>query len=949
MNQPTDYASLIRASKQNTQSVPPYLDVGKTIRSPQYGTGTVIGWLGNTLIVKFPGYSVPVQFRDWRQSLISGEFVPNETVTSDAQVAHAPNAPSFPTSEINFERLQEIAQPDFRAIATSLASVLTDITLIPPSSGQLYPLPEDLPSALKNALAHVGISSLYGHQLDALKQLRQGKDLAIATPTASGKTLCYNLAILESCLNSPDDCALYIFPLKALAYDQLRKLQAIVTALPPQASLKVAQMTGDTPYEERKQLFFPDPPRLLAVSPDLLHYQLEKITRGGEWQQWREFLRRLRWVVIDEAHTYIGAFGAHFANLMRRLKRGIDSVGGNSAQLQFIITSATIGNPVELSLRFSGRTEQPERLHLIDTNQGTAAAKTILSLHPTSSPNPDTSKIVLSLLQHGLSGLVFCNARASVKNLLKLIQREANRQNLSSLARQVAPFYGSLSGEHRRRLIQQLETGEIRVILSTSALEAGLDLPELDCCIIRGYPGSLMSFRQRIGRVGRKHPGLVIFLPIAEDPLDSYYGKYPQQLLTGAVESAAFNPNYPTILGQHLHCCCVESGIPFAEVEQRFGKTSDKIAEELLKQKKLFLSSNSCLRASGTPHRDVNLRGNKRERIELINLATGESFEEISDELAYREVFSGAIYTASDSDGHLTTYRCEELNLVTRKASLKPLEPDTDLSTLADTDFEVKTEALLEEPKLIPTPFSEGRLRLRLHWGEITSSITGYKLFSHEYRLTCTNQRCYAYRLPLEGKHCPKCHHSLRYAEITQIKQEVSFPTPYQIKYQAPIVKLEINLGVVAAIKTETDRLRSEIIKQYNQDIPEPLKPLWTSAADWLALHSAGHQLMFALPLVVLSGRHDVNCLVEKENQRIVCYFFDTCSGGNGAAEAIFQNLLQLASKALALVEACDCEAGCPKCLTQHGCPQHNQGLNKALGLFLLRAIGDDGSKSCAS
>jgi len=168
-----------------------------------------VGWQ----IVKFPGYSVPVQFKDWQQSLSSGEFVPNETITSDAQpdLKHN-NVASSPTSEISFELLQAIAHPPFRAIATELASVLTDITPIPAQTGQLFPLPEDLPSVLKNALAQVGIRQLYGHQLDALRQLRQKKDLAIATPTASGKTLCYNLAILESSLNSPPDCALYIFP-----------------------------------------------------------------------------------------------------------------------------------------------------------------------------------------------------------------------------------------------------------------------------------------------------------------------------------------------------------------------------------------------------------------------------------------------------------------------------------------------------------------------------------------------------------------------------------------------------------------------------------------------------------------------------------------------------------------------------------------------------------------
>jgi DEAD/DEAH box helicase domain-containing protein len=160
----------------------------------------------------------------------------------------------------------------------------------------------------------LGIHQLYSHQIEALDCLRKGRDLSIVTPTASGKTLCYNLAILEDCLNRPQTSALYIFPLKALAFDQFRKLQRIVETFPQEQRVKVGQMTGDTPYTERLGLFVPHLPNILAVSPDLLHHQLSKIPRVSQWEPWREFLRRLRWVVIDEGHSYTGAFGAHFTN-----------------------------------------------------------------------------------------------------------------------------------------------------------------------------------------------------------------------------------------------------------------------------------------------------------------------------------------------------------------------------------------------------------------------------------------------------------------------------------------------------------------------------------------------------------------------------------------------------------------------------------------------------------
>ncbi len=165
----------------------------------------------------------------------------------------------------------------------------------------------DLPLPLRHALHTIGITSLYSHQVEALEYLRAGNDLSLVTPTASGKTLCYNLPILESCLNQPETTALYIFPLKALAFDQMGKLKQLIEAMPPLShQLKVGLMTGDTPKEERFRLFTPKPPNILAVSPDLLHYHLYHLRRRDDGEPWRQFLRQLRWVVIDEAHTYSG-------------------------------------------------------------------------------------------------------------------------------------------------------------------------------------------------------------------------------------------------------------------------------------------------------------------------------------------------------------------------------------------------------------------------------------------------------------------------------------------------------------------------------------------------------------------------------------------------------------------------------------------------------------------
>ncbi|MEG5000929.1 DEAD/DEAH box helicase [Microcoleus sp. B4-D4] len=949
--EPTDYAALIRAVTPNSERKhPEWLDPGQQLCSPKYGQGEVLSWMGNTLIVKFPGYSVPVLYKDWQQALERSEIAPGEASktpesSSESEENGAGEIQSASFSQVSAAEIAAIPQPKFRAIALELASNLSAVRITPPASGSLDAIPKDLPSPLQNALRGLGIKELYSHQIEALDCLRKGCDLSIVTPTASGKSLCYNLPILEDCLNRPQTSALYIFPLKALAFDQFRKLQRIVETFPPTQPVKVGQMTGDTPYTERLGLFVPHLPNILAVSPDLLHHQLSKIPRS-QWEPWRQFLRRLRWVVIDESHSYTGAFGAHFANLMRRLRRAVDSVGGNSSKLQFICSSATIGNPRDMAMRFSGRTSQPDRLHLIEGSGAGTAGKTVLCLAPSDTPNSDACKIVLSWLQQDLSGIVFCNSRGAVKKLVDLIQKESTRHGNSYLAQKVTAFYGSLKSDRRRDIINQLQRGKLKVIISTSALEAGLDLPELDCCLVKGYPGSIMSFRQRLGRAGRISPGLVIFLPVAQNPLDSYYGKNPDKLLLGEVESAAFNPNYPTIVSKHLECCCVESGLPAVEVESRFEAVGGAVAEELLDQDRLSLSRNgTLLRGRGEPHLKVNIRGNAIDAIELIDENTGESFEEMPRDIAYREVFPGAIYTAFDESNRLVTYRCQSLDTEQNKAILQPFEEDPSLFTEPDLGLQIELLENLEEPRIIDTSLSEGRLRLTLGWGEIKSQVTGYKLCKREYRHTCTNVQCRCHQQPLEGKICTSCGRTLKSIEINKLIKLVSFNPPYQIQYEAPVVKVEVNPPLIAAITGEVNRHKASARTQYGDDIPQELEGLfWGGNAVAVALHSMAHQIQLAVPLVVLSSTHDVNCTVKQDDSGIVAYFFDTTDGGNGASEEIGKHLPLFAAKAMSLALNCECSDGCPKCLIQIGCPQQNQGLHKKVGLFLLEAIATNSS-----
>lgn len=504
--QKPNYASLIKTGKQEVTEPPKWLIPGAVIQSKDYGTGTVIAFVGQRLIANFTSLDQPISF-DWAAAIENKSLaLPSEDIPSAQNID-----------------LSHISQPLFGQIAHELADSLVASITTPPHAGKLQELPCDLPDDLLTALHKVGVRQIYSHQTQSLQALRAGQDICVVTPTASGKTWCFNIAILESALTT-DATALYIYPLKALAVDQFSKLQALVSAL-PNNQLKIGLLTGDVPQHERQRLFMPSPPQILGVSPDLLHYQLYAVRKKVDGEQFREFLRRLRFVVIDESHVYLSSFASNFANLLRRLRVAVDSVGGNSDRLQYVFSSATVGNPHEMATMLTGRGNAPERLQVIEKSGATTHERTTLFLQPSSSSSTDAAKIILSALDKDLSGICFCNSRSAVKNLLYLLKQEARNSNskCSHLADKVVIFYGGLTSDRRRSIVSGLKSGQIRWILSTSALEAGIDLPELDCCLIRGFPGSIMNFRQRIGRCGRRSPGLAIFLPVAQNYLDNYY------------------------------------------------------------------------------------------------------------------------------------------------------------------------------------------------------------------------------------------------------------------------------------------------------------------------------------------------------------------------------------------------------------------------------------------
>lgn len=828
----------------------------------------------------------------------------------------------------------------FKQLAAQLESQTVALEHLPANEGRLSSLPLDLDPDISIALEKTGIYKLYEHQIATRQALLRGKDVIITTPTASGKTLCFNPTILETCLKDPDSTALYIFPLKALANDQMAKLSQMIKFLP--RKLKATLLTGDVPIPERLSLFTPEIPQILAVSPDLLHHQLFKI-KNNEWEAWRVFLRNLRYVVIDEAHTYVGAFGIHFSNLMRRLKLAIDIVGGNSEQLQFIISSATLGNPRDLATSFTHR-NNPEGLEVIDQSGADTASRTLICLAPTDLPNGESARIITAWLDRKFKGIVFCNSRSAVKSLMLLLQDQLKKAGRQSELQKIAIFYGSVLGQARREIIEKLRSGQQTIIISTSALEAGIDLPELDCCLIRGYPGSLMNFRQRIGRVGRKNPGLIIYLPLSGNALDYYYGQHPEKLLHGEVESAAFNPDYPTILSKHLECACAESTIRVSELESRFGSRASAISNILLRTNKIFILGQGKLAARGYPHKDVNMRSNTQATIAITTNYNNEVIEEMSRESAYREVYPGAIYMAQDSQGQPAFYEGQILDLANNKAIIKPIE-DPELSTQAKEEVFIEILQTTSEPAQLPTTIVGGQLELQLCWGTISLQVVGYGIYPRKYNLRCSNTSCGNHHQTTDKAVCTVCRSAtIPWDRSKPIKENI-FEQPYCIKHEAPILLMKVNAALSKEILAKAEQIKKQVNKNFPHKVPTELQAITRMSSPLLvALHSLEHLINVALPLEILCSSQDLNGLCVADNidkQNAVAFFYDSTDGGNGCCEAIFDNYASIVNKAYDLAVSCDCSWGCPRCLFRHGCSHNNEFLNKQLGLFLLKSCGN--------
>ncbi len=437
----------------------------------------------------------------------------------------------------HFERWMEAPDSPVRAVRR-----------IPAREAEYVDLAEDIAPALRQALDKRGIQQLYSHQADAFQSIQSGKNVVVVTPTASGKTLCYNLPVLHHLITDPNARVMYLFPTKALAEDQLQEFQSLVEAMG--SDIRAFTYDGDTPQDARKKIR--ERANVILTNPDMLHSGILP-----HHTKWAKVFENLRYFVIDELHYYRGVYGSHLANVIRRVKRICEFYGSKP---QFICSSATIANPKELA---EALTETS--FELIDRNGAPAGEKYFVLYNPPvvnrqlgirRSYLHETRRIAGEFLERGHQTLIFANNRLATELLITYLKSACEQGTIPADA--VRGYRGGYLPRERREIERKMRNGEIRAIVATNALELGIDIGSLDAVVMAGYPGTVASTWQRAGRAGRRKTSSMAVMVASSAPLDQYIVDHPDYFFDRSPEHAYVNPDNLEILLNHMKCAVFE-------------------------------------------------------------------------------------------------------------------------------------------------------------------------------------------------------------------------------------------------------------------------------------------------------------------------------------------------------------------------------------------------------
>jgi len=719
---------------------------------------------------------------------------------------------------------------------------------------RVAPLPDGLHPTLVDALAARGVERLYAHQARAFEIAKERKSFVVATPTASGKSLCFHLPILDALIRDPNARALYFFPTKALARDQEASVSSLAQSCGGEERVAIATYDGDTPGDARKAAR--DKSRIIVTNPDMLHSGILP-----HHTAWARLFQSLDFVVVDELHTYRGVFGSHVANVIRRLMR-VAAFHGKKPLL--IGATATIGNPREHAARLFGTRE--DEIALVDDSGAPRGERKFFFYNPPvvneelgirASYVKQTVSLAADLVRARVPTIVFGPSRNSVETMLKYLREAVAQDRVAPDA--IMAYRGGYLPEQRRDVERRLRSGEILCVVATNALELGIDVGALDAVVCASYPGSVAALWQRFGRAGRRGALSMCVLVACSAPLDQFLAREPEFLLDANVEEARIDPDNVEVLVQHLKCAAFE--LPFARGDA-FGSLGAVETREALD----FLASHRVLHesagayhwaADAYPANNVSLRSIGWDNVAIVDLDRDRVLAELDFPAAHTMLHEQAIY---QHDGE--TWQVERFDYDNHKAYVRRVKPDYFTTAMTHTKVSIlETEQATLASRA--TTFA---------WGDVSviEKVVGYKKIKFQ---THENTGYGEVHLPEMQMH------------TTSFWMRVGPPQEGDgVKLVTPAERADALRGVGTAFET---------VATFS---------LMCDPRD-IAVH-------------VDDGRSDArDGARDALSSWPILFWYEHVPGGTGLAERMFAMRAELFARARRLVESCACKIGCPACV----------------------------------
>ena len=762
---------------------------------------------------------------------------------------------------------------------------------------------------------------LYSHQAEAIEHIKNGKNVVITTPTASGKSYIYIFSVLERLAKNPEAKAVVLFPLKALARDQYVKIKELIDEMEIDASVEVYD--GDTPVEKRRKIK-QNPPNFLITTPDMLNVGILPYH-----STWSSFFENLDFIVLDEIHTYRGIIGSHIYNIIRRMKRIVNYY--KSKQPIFITNSATIHNPQKFASMLIGE-------EVVEINKsGAPSPKKVVQISKRI-PNFEIAKLIALNVLNDISTIVFVDSRKEAEILSLRVKDTLEKMGRPDLKEKVSPYRSGYTPEERREIEFKTLTRNILALISTSALEMGIDIGDLEACILVGYPGTLAQLWQRFGRAGRRDKTAYNILIPKNNALDQYFVKNPEELFNRQMEEPVINPKNRYILKKHIPVMAYEIPLKVSELSEE----EKDVARILYKEKKLRFYNNKLYASKPQPF-SIRSAGHSYKIVDAIK---DKVIGDISEDILLYEAHPGAIYIHNGEKFVVEAVDNKSKSVFVVKANVSYItEP------LKESYIDILE---IEDSKEI------GNIKLFKGKVNVKSSVLGYTIrdlekdrkidevfFSEEEKLEREFEtKGFWFTIPdnVESKIIKNnLLFNIRLLKTFLEEKDKENPGFFVYKELAfdnlKAFKEKMDLDYLDIFQKATNPFINKLSDKDKNTFNEIIKRIKDYKKSFLgALHGVEHSLIGIYPLYAMNDRWDIGGLstpVSPDTLKPTIYIYDGYEGGVGYAEVGFEKLSAMMESVYKNISKCSCISGCPSCIYSPKCGNSNDYLDKTASIFL--------------